>query len=66
MKIIVDAMGGDYAPSVPVEASVQGVKELGIDVVLVGDENKVKAELSKYEYPTDKITIVHSDDVISN
>lgn len=66
MKIIVDAMGGDHAPAVPVEASVQGVKELGVDIVLVGDTAVVEAELAKYDYPKEKITIVDSDDVISN
>lgn len=66
MKIIVDAMGGDNAPSVPVEASVRGVKELGIDIVLVGDTEIVMSELDKYDYPKDKITIEHADDVISN
>lgn len=66
MKIIVDAMGGDYAPIVPVEASIRGVNELGIEVVLVGDENIVNAELAKYEYPKDKVSVVHADDVISN
>lgn len=66
MKIIVDAMGGDNAPSVPVEASVRAARELGIDIVLVGDTEVVTAELGKYDYPKDKITIEHASDVISN
>jgi glycerol-3-phosphate acyltransferase PlsX len=40
MKIIVDAMGGDYAPSVVIEGAIAAVKECGADVVLVGDESK--------------------------
>ena len=36
MKIIVDAMGGDNAPMAPVEASVRAVKELDVEIVLVG------------------------------
>lgn len=66
MKIIVDAMGGDHAPQAPVEASVQAVKQLGIEIVLVGDEQKVQQELSKYSYPEGKISIVHADEIITN
>ncbi|MCX7714319.1 MAG: phosphate acyltransferase PlsX [Clostridia bacterium] len=66
MRIIVDAMGGDHAPEVPVEAAVKAANTLDIDIVLVGDENRLKSELLKYAYPSDKITIVHSDDVITN
>ncbi|MEE1224267.1 MAG: phosphate acyltransferase PlsX [Clostridia bacterium] len=66
MKIIIDAMGGDHAPQVPVEASVKAVKELGVDVVLVGKEEVIKEELSKYEYPQSKVEIVHADEVITN
>ncbi|MBQ8301261.1 MAG: phosphate acyltransferase PlsX [Clostridia bacterium] len=66
MKIIIDAMGGDYAPQAPVEAAVKASKELDVEIVLVGDTDTVQNELSKYEYPSDKITIAHADEVISN
>ncbi len=66
MKIIIDAMGGDYAPQAPVEAACRAVRELDIEVVLVGDTDIVEKELSKHQYPESKITIVHADDVISN
>ncbi len=36
MRIIVDAMGGDYAPQEIVKGAVQAVEEFGVDVVLVG------------------------------
>ena len=38
MKIIVDAMGGDNAPMAPVEAAVRAVKELDVEIVLVGQK----------------------------
>ena len=49
MKIIIDAMGGDYAPQAPVEAAVKASKELDVEIVLVGDTDTVQNELSKYE-----------------
>lgn len=66
MKIIIDAMGGDNAPQAPVEAAVKAVGELKVEIVLVGDTETIKNELSKYAYPQDKITIAHADEVVSN
>ena len=42
MKIILDAMGGDNAPESVVKGAVRAKKELGVDIVLVGLEEKVK------------------------
>lgn len=55
MKIAVDAMGGDYAPQAIVEGAYLAAKHHGIKVVLVGDEDAVSKELSKY--PTSKLSI---------
>ncbi len=66
MKIIIDAMGGDNAPYAPVEAAVKAVKELGVDIVLVGQEKVVNGELKKYSYPQDKISVVNAEEVITN
>ena len=46
MKIIVDAMGGDNAPAAVVKGAVRAKKELGVDIVLVGREEDVKACLA--------------------
>ena len=66
MKIIVDAMGGDNAPMAPVEAAVRAVKELDVEIVLVGKKEVVEKELSAYDYPNDKISIANADEVITN
>ena len=55
MKIAVDAMGGDFAPRAIVEGAVLASKKYGMRVVLVGDEDQVSKELSKY--PTSKLPI---------
>jgi glycerol-3-phosphate acyltransferase PlsX len=55
MKIAVDAMGGDFAPQVIVEGAVLAAKKHGVRVVLVGDEDQVSKELSRY--PTSKLPI---------
>jgi glycerol-3-phosphate acyltransferase PlsX len=55
MKIAVDAMGGDFAPHAIVEGAFWASKRYGTKVVLVGDEDQVSKELSKY--PTSKLPI---------
>jgi len=65
VRVAVDAMGGDNAPFVTVKGSVDAVKENGnLKVFLVGQEEAVNAELSKYDYPKDKIEVVNATEVI--
>jgi len=64
MKIIVDAMGGDYAPEVVVEGAVAAVKDYNIEVVLVGDEARIKALLKKARYSGDNIFVSAAQEVI--
>lgn len=65
MKIVVDAMGGDYAPEVPVQGAVDALKDnQEISVILVGKTEEIKAQLEKYEYDQSRIEIVHAEEVI--
>ena len=65
VRVAVDAMGGDNAPFVTVKGSVDAVKEnSNLKVFLVGKEEAVNAELSKYDYPKDKIEVVNATEVI--
>ena len=47
MKIIVDAFGGDNAPLSVLEGASAAIKEFSVDIVLVGDEAKIKKYLKK-------------------
>lgn len=51
MRIIVDAMGGDNAPEEIVKGAVRAKRELGVDVTLVGIEDKVRACLKAEAVP---------------
>lgn len=65
IKIAVDAMGGDYAPSEMVKGAVEALKKKEqVSVILVGQEDKVKKELDNYSYPEDRLSIVHASEVI--
>ncbi|KPU28251.1 phosphate acyltransferase [Caloranaerobacter sp. TR13] len=66
MRIIVDAMGGDKGPEVTVKGCVDALKEVNVEIVLVGKEEMIKEQLDKLEYNGDNISIVNADDVITN
>ncbi len=64
-RIVVDAMGSDTCPVPDVEGAVQAAQEYGIEIILVGDENKIKAELSKYQSTDAKIRVVHAPEMLT-
>lgn len=64
MKIIVDAMGGDYAPDVVIEGAIAAVEQYNTDVVLVGDELRINALLKKARYRGERISVCPSSEVI--
>lgn len=66
MKIAIDIMGGDGGPVVTVKASVDAVNELDVHLVLIGKEDIIKNELSKYKYNSEKIDIVNAEEEITN
>ncbi|MCL1926893.1 MAG: phosphate acyltransferase PlsX [Syntrophorhabdaceae bacterium] len=65
MKIAVDAMGGDHAPREVVRGAVQAFQESGYSVILVGQESRVREELSAIGgFPDKGIEIVHASEVV--
>ncbi|MBK5288635.1 MAG: phosphate acyltransferase PlsX [Acidimicrobiia bacterium] len=45
LTIAIDAMGGDHAPGAIVRGALDAVEQLGVRVLLVGDEAAIRAEL---------------------
>ncbi len=64
MKIAVDAMGGDYAPVDIVKGAVMAARDSGTGIILVGQEEKIKEELAKYDTSGLDIDIVHTDEFL--
>ncbi len=65
MRIIIDAMGGDNAPAAVCEAVAKCSKTTDAELVLVGREEDIRAELGKYG-SFDNVKIVNADEVITN
>lgn len=65
MKIAVDVMGTDYGPGEIIAGAVEALNICDCDVVLVGDESQIKAELVKLHKESDsRITVHHASEVI--
>lgn len=64
-RVVLDAMGGDHAPAEPVKGAVDAVTAReDIQVILVGQEDVIHKELEQYTYPKERITVVHTEEVI--
>ncbi len=62
--IAVDAMGGDFGPSVVVPGAIDAAKLHDLTVLLVGDTAKIEAELALLNTEGARFEIVHADDVV--
>ena len=66
MNIALDTMGGDFAP---LEA-IKGVQlflsenQTETHLTLIGDEEKIKPLLNEYQIDPEKITLIHSEQII--
>lgn len=65
MKIALDAMGSDAHPVPDVAGAVLAAREYSVTVILVGDENKIKPELAKYDTRGLDLPIVHTPTAIA-
>lgn len=65
MKIGLDVMGGDRAPEVPVEGAIAAAEQYGYSIVLIGEGEAIRRELSSRSFPEDKIEIAEASEIIS-
>jgi glycerol-3-phosphate acyltransferase PlsX len=64
MRIAVDAMGSDNAPTSEVEGAILATRDTNIGVVLVGDKKLIEQELSKHRYEQKKIEVYPASEII--
>lgn len=69
MKVVLDAMGGDHAPEEAVAGAVRAVELFGVDLILTGDEGRVRPlldrEIAGRSRLAAKIDLVHAPEVIT-
>ena len=65
IKVAVDAMGGDNAPSEIIKGAIEAVKENPeITVLLVGQQPVIEQELGKHQYTPSQVQIIPATEVI--
>jgi glycerol-3-phosphate acyltransferase PlsX len=66
IKIGIDMMGGDFAPQATAKGVAMAQAELAADnhLVLIGNQDIIKAELQNAGADASKFTIVHAPDII--
>ena len=65
IRVAVDAMGGDYAPSEVVSGAIEASRKSEVHITLVGDISKVEFELAKHDVSNLPINIIASEGVIT-
>ena len=63
--VALDAMGGDNAPKEMIKGAVQALEKTdAVQVLLVGKEDVIRAELAQYTYDKTRIEVVNATEVI--
>ena len=65
MPIALDAMGGDLAPAATVEGALRAHRERGVEVVLVGDEARVRTELHRLGAGPAELRVHHASEEVA-
>ena len=66
-KIAIDAMGGDFGPSVTLPAAYKAVTQYSdIELILVGQKDKLEQEFQKLGLKSDsRISIHHASEIVA-
>ena len=65
MRIIVDAFGGDNAPVEILKGAAKAVATYDCDIILTGDEEKIRQAAQENGISLDRMEIVHASDVMT-
>ena len=64
-RIVVDAMGSDEYPTPDVVGSVMAAREYGVEIILVGDEAKIRPVLDIQKAEDLPIRVVHAPEMLT-
>jgi phosphate acyltransferase len=64
MRIVIDAMGSDDHPGPDVAGGVMAAREFGDEIILVGDQARIEAELAKHDTAGLSLEVRHASEVI--
>lgn len=64
-RIVVDAMGSDAYPTPDVVGAVMAAREYGVEIILVGDQDKIKPILDAQKPGSLPIRVVHAAEMLT-
>jgi glycerol-3-phosphate acyltransferase PlsX len=66
VRIALDAMGGDFAPGVPVRGALAALSDLppSCELLLVGREEAVEAALAEHDVPRDRLSVIDAPETV--
>ena len=65
IRVALDGMGGDFAPTETVSGAVRAAREFGVEVLVTGPKADIEAELAKHRYHDSAIRLVEAADIAS-
>ena len=66
VRVVLDAMGGDYGPEETVKGAMRALEAGNIEITLVGDKDRVDPELAKYDLTGKPVRVVSSEGKIGD
>jgi glycerol-3-phosphate acyltransferase PlsX len=66
VRVAVDAMGGDHAPAEVVRGAVQAARNEGVEIILVGPEERLRTELATHDAANLSLHIHHTEQFIAD
>lgn len=66
MKILLDGMGGDHGTEAMVKGAIDVIKLIDHEIIILGNEELILKEMSKYSGDFSRISVVHTTEVIEN
>ena len=64
IRIAVDAMGGDYAPTEVVKGAISAAQDRELEIILVGPTPVLQAELAKHDTSNLPINCINADEFV--
>ena len=66
MKVLLDGMGGDYAPEEIVKGAIRAAAETSETIAIIGPEELIHEQLKAHRWKGDNIEVVDATEVITN
>ncbi len=66
MRILIDGMGGDFAPEEIVKGAIRAASEISETVAIIGPEEEINEQLKIHRWRGDNIEVIDATEVITN